>query len=55
MKVEQLCAEAQRASRVLAGLSRARKDEALFAIADALRRRSAEILDGERRGRAAGA
>ena len=44
MKVEQLCAEAQRASRVLAGLSRARKDEALFAIADALRRRSAEIL-----------
>ena len=44
MKVEQLCAEAQRASRVLAGLSRARKDEALFAVADALRRRSAEIL-----------
>jgi glutamate-5-semialdehyde dehydrogenase len=44
MKVEQLCAEAQRASRVLAGLSRARKDEALFAIAEALRRRSAEIL-----------
>lgn len=44
MKVEQLCAEAQRASRVLAGLPRARKDEALFAVADALRRRSAEIL-----------
>jgi glutamate-5-semialdehyde dehydrogenase len=44
MKVEQLCTEAQRASRVLAGLSRARKDEALFAIADALRRRSEEIL-----------
>ena len=44
MKVEQTCAEAQRASRVLAGLSRARKDEALFAVADALRRRSAEIL-----------
>lgn len=44
MKVEQLCAEAQRASRVLSRLSRARKDEALFAIADALRRRSAEIL-----------
>ena len=44
MKVEQLCAEAQRASRVLAGLTRAQKDEALFAVADALRRRSAEIL-----------
>jgi glutamate-5-semialdehyde dehydrogenase len=44
MKVEQLCAEAQRASRVLAGLSRARKDDALFAVSDALRRRSAEIL-----------
>ena len=44
MKVEQTCAEAQRASRVLAGLSRARKDEVLFAVADALARRSAEIL-----------
>jgi glutamate-5-semialdehyde dehydrogenase len=44
MKVEQTCAEAQRASRVLAGLPRARKDEALHAVADALRRRSAEIL-----------
>jgi glutamate-5-semialdehyde dehydrogenase len=44
MKVEHLCAEAQRASRVLAGLSRARKDAALSAVADALRRRSAEIL-----------
>jgi len=44
MKVEQLCAEAQRASRVLAGLTRAQKDEALFAVAEALRRRSAEIL-----------
>ena len=44
MKVEQTCAEAQRASRVLAGLPRARKDEALSAVADALRRRSAEIL-----------
>jgi glutamate-5-semialdehyde dehydrogenase len=29
---------------VLAGLTRAKKDEALFAVADALRRRSAEIL-----------
>ena len=44
MKVEQTCAEAQRASRVLAGLPRARKDETLAAVADALRRRSAEIL-----------
>ncbi len=44
MKVEQLCSDAQRASRVLAGLSRSRKDEALSAVADALRRRSAEIL-----------
>ncbi|MBE0527706.1 MAG: glutamate-5-semialdehyde dehydrogenase [Thermoleophilia bacterium] len=44
MSVEHMCAEAQRAARVLAGLSRARKDETLFAVADALRRRSAEIL-----------
>jgi glutamate-5-semialdehyde dehydrogenase len=44
MKVEQTCAEAKRAARVLAGLPRARKDEALFAVADALRRRAAEIL-----------
>ena len=44
MKVEQTCVDAQRASRALAGLSRARKDEVLFAVADALRRRSAEIL-----------
>jgi glutamate-5-semialdehyde dehydrogenase len=44
MTVEQTCAEAQRASRVLAGLPRARKDEALNAVADALRRRSAEVL-----------
>ena len=44
MSVEQMCAAARRAARVLAGLSRADKDEALFAIADALRRRSAEIL-----------
>lgn len=43
MKVEQLCAGAQRASRVLAGLTRARKDDVLRTIADALRRRSAEI------------
>ena len=44
MSVEQMCAAARRAARVLAGLSRAGKDEALFAVADALRRRSAEIL-----------
>jgi glutamate-5-semialdehyde dehydrogenase len=44
MSVEQMCAAARRAARVLAGLSRAGKDEALFAVADALRRRSAEVL-----------
>jgi glutamate-5-semialdehyde dehydrogenase len=44
MSVEHMCAEAQRAARALAGLPRAHKDEALFAVADALRRRSAEIL-----------
>lgn len=44
MKVEQTCAGAQRASRVLSSLPRARKDEVLHAVADALRRRSAEIL-----------
>ena len=36
-------------------LPRARKDEALVAVADALARRSAEILARERRGRAPGA
>ena len=44
MSVEQVCAAAQRASRVMAGLTRARKDEALEAVADALDRRAAEIL-----------
>ena len=44
MTVELVCAAAQRASRVLAGLTRARKDEALEAVADALDRRAAEIL-----------
>ena len=44
MKVEQTCAAAQRAGRVLAGLPRARKDEALAAVAEALERRAAEIL-----------
>ncbi len=44
MKVEQLCVAARNASRVLATLPRARKDEALMAVAEALDRRSAEIL-----------
>ena len=44
MSVEQVCAGAQRASRVLAGLAPARKDEALQNIAEAILRRSAEIL-----------
>ena len=44
MSVQQMCAAAQRASRVLAGLPRARKDEALRNVADALARRSGEIL-----------
>ena len=44
MKVEQTCAAAQRAGRVLAGLPRARKDGALAAVAEALERRAAEIL-----------
>jgi len=42
--VQQTCAAAQRASRVLAGLPRTRKDEALGNVADALARRAAEIL-----------
>jgi glutamate-5-semialdehyde dehydrogenase len=44
VSVQQMCAAAQRASRVLAGLPRARKDEALGNVADALARRAAEIL-----------
>ena len=44
MNVQQMCAAAQRASRVLAGLPRVRKDEALGNIIDALARRAAEIL-----------
>jgi len=44
VSVQQTCAAAQRASRVLAGLPRARKDEALGNVADALARRAAEIL-----------
>ena len=44
MNVEHTCAAAQRASRALAGLPRARKDEALYGVADAIERRAAEIL-----------
>ncbi len=44
MSVQQTCAAAQRAARVLAGLPRERKDEALVNVADALARRGAEIL-----------
>ena len=44
MSVQRTCAAAQRASRVLAGLPRARKDEALGNVVDALARRAAEIL-----------
>jgi len=44
VNVEQVCRSAQSASRVLATLTRARKDEALLAIAEAIERRSAEIL-----------
>ena len=48
MKVEQLCIAARDASRALATLPRARKDEALIAVAEALDRRSAEILTENR-------
>ena len=48
MKVEQLCIAARDASRVLATLPRARKDEALIAVAEALDRRAAEILTENR-------
>jgi len=44
VSVQQMCAAAQRASRALAGLTRARKDEALGNVADALALRAAEIL-----------
>ena len=44
MSVEQVCIAAQRASRVLAGLAPARKGEALQNIAEAIERRSAELL-----------
>ena len=44
MSVEETCAAAQRAARYLAVLPRAQKDEALAAVADAIVRRSGEIL-----------
>jgi glutamate-5-semialdehyde dehydrogenase len=44
VSVEETCAAAQRAARHLARLTRAQKDAALTAVADAIVRRSAEIL-----------
>jgi glutamate-5-semialdehyde dehydrogenase len=44
VSVQDICRAAQRASRELAGLSRERKDAALDAVAEALVRRSGEIL-----------
>ena len=44
MSVEDVCRAAQRASRELAALPRERKDAALEAVAEALERRSDEIL-----------
>ncbi len=44
MTVEEQVRKARAASRTLASLSRARKDEALELIAEALRRRAGEIL-----------
>jgi len=44
VSVQEVCRAAQRASRELAALSRGRKDAALEAIAEALERRSGEIL-----------
>ena len=48
MKIEQLCIASRDASRVLSTLSRARKDSALIAVAEAIERRSAEILTENR-------
>lgn len=44
MSVAELCAAAQQASRILATLPRARKDEALHVVATAIEERTAEIL-----------
>ncbi len=46
--VRKICSSAQAASRVLRGLSRSRKDEALHSIADVLERRMDEILTENR-------
>jgi glutamate-5-semialdehyde dehydrogenase len=48
VKIEQLCIASRDASRVLSTLSRARKDAALIAVAEAIERRSAEILTENR-------
>jgi glutamate-5-semialdehyde dehydrogenase len=48
VKIEQLCIASRDASRVLSTLSRARKDSALIAVAEAIERRSAEILTENR-------
>ncbi len=45
MSVEKVCAAARAASRGLAQLSSERKDQALEAVAEAIERRSAEILE----------
>jgi glutamate-5-semialdehyde dehydrogenase len=44
VKVEQICVAAQRAARTMAVLPRARKDEALACVAEAVERRGDEIL-----------
>jgi glutamate-5-semialdehyde dehydrogenase len=44
VSVEEVCLAARRAAHELAALPRERKDEALYAVADALGRRAAEIL-----------
>jgi glutamate-5-semialdehyde dehydrogenase len=52
--VEELCREAQRASRALAQLDTAAKDAALHAIADALIARTPEVLEANARDMEAG-
>ena len=54
VSVSDICAAAQRASRLLATLGSGVKDEALEAIADALIARSAEILEANARDLEAG-
>jgi glutamate-5-semialdehyde dehydrogenase len=52
--VAEICAGAKRASRVLARLDSGTKDAALLAIADALERRTGEVLDANERDMQAG-